>query len=815
MTKQQLHPHIPFLTKLVFLVVIGCLWIDTKTKTNLLPRLQIFVSAEDEAFVCGVYLAPSTLPGTGLGMYAGPKGFKKDEMITKTLGDHVIALTDQKMAHSDTGLYDRDSEIDMTKYFLWDQYTWNANAFGINVQHLTMHDITVASPGFGAAANSFMDFVNVEEGGIDFGLLPPGDSSEVNYHVHRSKDPGVGAFTPFHTRKAWANKDIAPNAEFFVSYGNDWFLDRAWRLGTIPVKGDHSDAEHLWKKFSKEFLGRNVSLDDDNYDYEEPPVVELPSIDDDLKAVYREFWDTIVASFSKTTWTDSRIFTALPNEPSSELYESMLTTKGGYKAVKQEKMKRSQDWLDAHGICADAVRIGRSTLPSQQVGHGAFANTHFKEGRVVMGAPLIHIPDKNILSTFYKGGKMPHEDEDDEEEDDEYEDIDDINNRVLTKYAPKIGYAKTGEQLLLNYVFGHRDSTMLLSPYGPGVQLINHNQTLVNVKLQWAEPHRSNHQPELLEKSVKYINDEFPLGSVLGLEIVATKDIAPDDELYLDYGDEWEEAWQHHLKGWTPTKGSEGYISAIDFNTLPEHLHKPLPNWFGKTKTKRKKPPKNTFPKNVRLMISTAWYDFSVREKNGDDYITDKVMWDDYDYVPVEIVFKTGTVSNKYKYLVEDEELFDQLTPEQQEDIQIKYALATANDASSATAKDDDDEDDSLYTVVVKKQLEYDEEAEEEDMDLPSYEHMTIKNVPRRGLEFEDLSYTTDQFLENAFREYIRIPDEIFPEAWKNIKTAQEKDDHYWKYRIHPGEDEPRWNADNNYNDDDIGDEDKDDDKGG
>ena len=40
--------------------------------------------------------------------------------------------------------------------------------------------------------------------------------------------------------------------------------------------------------------------------------------------------------------------------------------------------------------------------------------------------------------------------------------------------------------------------------------------------------------------------------------------------------------------------------------------------------------------------------------------------------------------------------------------------------------------------------------------------------------------------MENAFREYIRIPDELFPEAWKNLPTDQDKEEHYWKYRINP-----------------------------
>ena len=39
-------------------------------------------------------------------------------------------------------------------------------------------------------------------------------------------------------------------------------------------------------------------------------------------------------------------------------------------------------------------------------------------------------------------------------------------------------------------------------------------------------------------------------------------------------------------------------------------------------------------------------------------------------------------------------------------------------------------------------------------------------DLPRDAFFFEDLEYTRDHALENAFRHDIRIPDDIMPKAW-------------------------------------------------
>jgi hypothetical protein len=34
------------------------------------------------------------------------------------------------------------------------------------------------------------------------------------------------------------------------------------------------------------------------------------------------------------------------------------------------------------------------------------------------------------------------------------------------------------------------------------------------------------------------------------LDVVAVKDIEPDEEIFIDYGSEWEQAWEDHVRKW-------------------------------------------------------------------------------------------------------------------------------------------------------------------------------------------------------------------------------------------------------------------------
>lgn len=146
--------------------------------------------------VCGIWFARSSIPNSGLGMFAG-RNFDEGEELMAT-GDVVIPLVDVEMYHKD-----------LKSFFIWDSYTWNADSLGVSLDGV--YEVNAASPGFGSAANSFRDLHNVEEWGVEHSLGG----------LHRSKDPGAGAFTPYHDRKSTAKFPIPAGQELFVNC--KWF----------------------------------------------------------------------------------------------------------------------------------------------------------------------------------------------------------------------------------------------------------------------------------------------------------------------------------------------------------------------------------------------------------------------------------------------------------------------------------------------------------------------------------------------------------------------------------------------------------------
>ena len=411
-------------------------------------------------------------------------------------------------------------------------------------------------------------------------------------------------------------------------------------LGPIPIEGNHRRAEKLYKKFNETLLDKHNET--------------IPHVLDDL-------WDTFV--MNNTLW-NSRIFAALPTDKKD--YETMLDI--GLIELKTNKMVRSEDWLMKNGVCADNFRVKESTIP--QAGHGAFANRFLSKGSVILPVPTIHIPDKEVLDMYeFKQGKKRS-----------------VDRTKLTR-----------KQLLLNYCLGHEESTMLLSPYGPVFNLINHNQTLANVRLQWADPARSNHHPEHLERNPEEFYDIK--SSQIALELVALRDIAEDEEIFLDYGNAWEDAWKEHVKKWKPVEGAESYVSAEILNRQNGQLL---------TEFEQMKLP---YPGNIGLKFDRTFQGVTWRKHFRNGTLKQFKIDKDGSWTDCEIL--------RYKT---------------------------------------DENGNLLYTIVV---------TDEGDDEMKP---KLVKDVPRDAFVFVDRPYTSDMMLPNAFRHEIGIPDDIFPEAWRNKK---------------------------------------------
>lgn len=515
----------------------------------------------------------------------------------------------------------------------------------IRAEGIAYEEANIASPGIGSTANSFLDFVNVEE-------WHP--SQSVGQHLHRSKDPGVGAFTYFHSRYATASKDIAAGQELFVDYGNKWFLRRAQELGPIPVKGDHQKAEELVRRYQQKFF-------DNRNENEAHPKLE---------SILRDMWETFVLDSSFKN--ESRVLAALPQP---EDFETMLSK--GLVPMKEERMRLSNQVLQENGVCVDDLYLTDSSIP--QAGHGVFARRHISRNKVILPVPLIHIPDRKAMDMYEM----------------------EVGSKSRNKRDPN---RPRPPQLLLNYCLGHRDSTILLSPYGPVFNLINHNQTLANAKLQWASPSRSQHDPTMLQQRVSSLHK---INSArLAMELVATRDIEPNEEILLDYGDEWESAWLKHVKEWQPVKDADDYVAAIDFDSQTEVIRTEFEQM------------KNPYPANTMLKFYLA---FQVQD-----------MWR-----------KWLNATNSHERLTEF----------------AKDNFADGLSEVEVLKKWKNEEDIWLYRVVVPT-----------GFDRKNFQ--VIDEVPRESLIFQDRPYSTDMFLPNVFRHDIRIPDELFPDAWRNANST-------------------------------------------
>lgn len=312
-----------------------------------------------------------------------------------------------------------------------------------------------------------------------------------------------------------------------------------------------------------------------------------------------------------------------------------------------DSTKRPVEWLRKNGICLDHIQPALSNIP--HAGRGAVATRFLPINTIVAPVPLLPIKSRE--------GLMRH---------------------------------NGSWQLLLNYCFGHVQSSLLLVPYAPVVNLVNHGSGKeANVKMQWSTSNLFSGK-HLLEQSDIFAQND-PSG--LLLEFVATRDIREGDEILLDYGDAWQAAWDNHVKGFEPDSSAD-YEYARVWNEKVAVLRTP---------TELTEQP---YPTNLR---TTCFYKFDPTNQSPSQWISPS-----FEY------------QNLYPCRV----------------------LERNQDES--------------YTVVIGSQ-----ESLLVDVKVPP--NHIITKVPRHAIRLDDKLQSSDQHLVNAFRHEIHIPDDIFPQAWRDL----------------------------------------------
>lgn len=600
---------------------------------------------------CTLYMAESTIPGAGLGVFTGVDR-QQDELVWP--GDVMYPVVDL-----DYHLHALGPRMKRRVFNPLKDYVWFGPEMGMQQEssypYVAPEYVTAFCPGMDAAINCNLALLNVYKG------TPKYETTG----LHRSKDPGAGAFTPYHQCETIASADIPAGGELFKFYGDWWFESRPDVFGLIPLSEDYHIAEELVEAYHSLITDIQTKAHGGNGD------------------MSQELWDLVTNHAFP-----SRTLNALPQTPD----EIETVVQNGIRALYQLQATRSMEELNERGRCVDQLVIRSSTV--SQAGRGAFARRFLPKGSVVASTPLLFLPNDDLM-LMYEGS---------------WQEKDPRPNKEKVEH----------HQIFYNYCWHHPESSLFLCPYGVGVSYINHgkNGTAANARLQWAKDGEMRHQDEVLRSSPR---DMLGIASPrLYMDIVATRDIQPGEEIFFDYGEPWQAAWDQHVANFESVKDqySPDFQSARDWNTQnhdavlrteEEQEVDPYPSHFELKCIVKEGPPD---------LIEAIWNQENVPAK------------------PCRIMGRSEAENGRmfYKVLYKD--------------------IRTSQDESSE------------QTIRSINRLQWDDK--------------TPKWLHREALRFMDRAYTTDMWLPHAFRHPIGFPDDIFPDAWRGtFLSSQDSMDEY------------------------------------
>jgi len=613
-----------------------------------------YVTAQNDE--CGLYLAvssTSSLDETTWGIYAGvdiPKG--------ALVGPPDLGINTHNLlgnANDIDQAKNEGSSLAQTVN-IFEEYIWVPDATGGSRDLGTPGRLVsaIAGVGFLGAYNPKLTNSEWYHGGAFF-RESIGEKPRVTH-------PGRGAYSQFYNVSLTSTDEITAGSEIFMDYGANW--------------GDDDDEDEEDSELKKKDYDRIDAFVDQMIGFFAKHNEELTG---PAKEEIYDFLIKDIINAAAGSKKGKQIHAMLPDSP-DDLHEIKET---GSLRYSQPLAKRKIEWLKENGMCMDNMKVGASTIPN--AGRGAFAKRSIAKGGLVSPVPVLQIPEKSVMN-MYEVTKSIDEDGD--------------------KYWHRVNNKIVGQQLLLNYCYGHPESSMLLFPAGSVTSFINHSAEKPNVKLVFS----SNKEDtlNLLKKTPKDMLKVTTLS--LLMEVVALRDIEEGEEIMLDYGNDWQNAWDTHVVSWNEDV-ENGKIPnpwpsrAIDLNQ--EYRSQPYPTVEEGAK----------YPENIKQLC------FITKDSGEDE---DDKQW------------KISGKTNVY----DDEDLVDCIVTER---IELDQAQP---DSIGGLA----------YNYTVNLVDGEDEESQ-------------VFNIPHQAIVFLDKPKTSDQFVERAFRHYIKISDGVFPQAWKD-KTA-------------------------------------------
>eukprot|EP00977_Amphora_coffeiformis_P021425 scaffold9318_cov147-Amphora_coffeaeformis.AAC.4 len=343
---------------------------------------------------------------------------------------------------------------------------------------------------------------------------------------------------------------------------------------------------------------------------------------------------------------------------------------------------------------------GPSRMP--HAGQGGIAQHKIGQGELVVPAPLLHILDRNALTIDYG-------------EDDS---------------------SRNPTQLLLNYCLGHPETPLLLCPNTNAI-LMNHCSTRhkefnkfcprgPNAAFRWA----SGWDPDSAAWQKMTIDEiaQQP-GRGLAMEVIALRPIQPGEEIFVDYGEEWEEAWFQHLREWKP----------------PERTADP---WIPATQA------------NGEDFIKPAFISGDLRKTVDHPHLFTSCQYWTTSWEGHEVFAKPNPTWHE----LSDKDLLDMYADRGKE---YDGSYLQHGDRAHWPCSVLKENKDGTYTVRIHQSGWYTETPWHVNK-LPRL----LKNYPRSSIHYFVKPYHGDNHLRSAFRHPIGISDEILPNQWKTLSKS-------------------------------------------
>ena len=610
------------------------------------------VAVDNDAKTCRLWLAPSNLASPQLAKFGLYAGVDFDEDETLPFPELALPFVDFFIDAHKQNPY-RRGILD----FLEPQF-WLADYTGSKYEG--NFSATSFVPGLGALANYHSGIYNIE---IDQTAVwtRPRDPS---FPPSGKADASRAAISNIHSITMVATRDIQAGMELFANYGDVWDAEKDVSFFQDKVvRQDYADADAIVARIL-EYFDR------------------FPDMSDNLKEDTLDFMLRSIVN-QAGGFRAKALQSLIPN---NWRHLSKVDEVGGTFNYRFPDYVKSPEWLAKYGLCVDNLEVKPSTIAG--AGRGAFARRAIETDAVISPIPTTIIGDASLMDMYdfiSVEGK-------------------DSMGRPLAPEGANYDYEKPrGQQIAMNYCYGHPESSLLLLPLAPMVNYVNHASE-PNAFLRWSEHDAIVNDYATQDNLIEDVTNHR--SHLVTLELVALREIKVGDEVTIDYGPEWAEAWADYTSRASMTRpGATWPLKADDLREV--FAKKPFP--VGVTDET------NVYPEGVVtacfLTIDSTPDGVPHFSEDGEDIYqwmgnVDSLSGSDLTFC--DLVSRTETPEGSFNYTVRTRSQEDQ--------------------------------------------------------------YMVIVDVPHRAVTVVDTAYKSDIHHPEAFRFPIGIPDDIWPQHWRDLR---------------------------------------------